>query len=53
MYQFIPLQRGYLCETSLKSKCGDWRRQRPKLNVNNEQRDEIGVAVQKLALRAS
>ena len=23
MYQFIPLQRDYLCETSLKSKCGD------------------------------
>ena len=29
----------------LKSKCGDWRRQRPKWNVNTEQRDEIGVAV--------
>ena len=46
MYQFIPLQRDDLCETSLKSKCGDWRRQRPEWNVNTEQRDAIGVAVQ-------
>ena len=26
--------------------CGDWRRQRPKWNVNTGQRDEIGVAIQ-------
>ena len=28
------------------NKCGDWRRQWPKGNVNTEQRDEIGLAVQ-------
>ena len=52
MYQFIPLQRDDLCETSLKSKCGDWRRQRPEWNVNTEQRCNWSSCT-KLALRVS
>ena len=28
------------------SKCGDWREQRLKWNMNTEKRDEIGVALQ-------
>ena len=40
MYQLIPLHScDYLFEISLKANV-------PKQNVNTEQRDEIGVAVQ-------
>ena len=42
MYQFIPLHScDYLCEISLKANVAT-----DKGNVNTEQRDEIGVAVQ-------
>ena len=42
MYQFIPLHScDYLCEISLKANVAT-----DEGNVNTEQRDEIGVAVQ-------
>ena len=47
MYQFIPLHSwDYLCEISLKANvAADEGNNR---NLNTEQRDEIGVAVQSL-----
>ena len=46
MYQVILLLTLLLVQNFANSKCCDWRRQRPKWNVNTEQWDKIGVAVQ-------
>ena len=46
MYQFIPLITWLPVWDLALKKYGAWQRQRTKRNVNTEQRDQIGVAVQ-------